>query len=89
VNDNHNSIAGHHRKSYTAKEANRILGRTGRFWQPEYFDRVVRGIQQLRNAVEYVHGNPVKAGLVHDPLAWQFSSARLAGGTPALQDLLG
>jgi putative DNA methylase len=76
-------------KSYSAKEANRILGRSGRFWQPEYFDRVVQEIPQLRNAVEYIHGNPVKAGLIDDSMMWRFSSARRAGGTPALRDLLG
>jgi REP element-mobilizing transposase RayT len=32
----------HSWKSYTAKEANRLLGRTGDFWQPEYFDRFIR-----------------------------------------------
>src|SRR6266487_4160778 len=28
-------------KSYTAREANRILCREGRFWQREYFDRLI------------------------------------------------
>jgi hypothetical protein len=29
----------HSWKSFTASEANRLLGRRGRFWQEEYFDR--------------------------------------------------
>jgi transposase IS200 family protein len=30
-------------KSYTARRANAILGRSGVFWQREYFDRIIRG----------------------------------------------
>jgi hypothetical protein len=29
-------------KSFSAHEANRILGRSGQFWQEEYFDRYIR-----------------------------------------------
>ena len=32
----------HSWKSYTAKEANKILRRSGLFWESEYFDRYVR-----------------------------------------------
>jgi hypothetical protein len=32
----------HSWKSFTAKEANRIVGRRGPFWQEEYFDRYIR-----------------------------------------------
>ena len=76
-------------KSFTAKEANRLLGRAGRFWQPEYFDRSVRDERHLSEAIRYIHDNPVKAGLVRDPGEWPFSSAvhteTQAGETPALR----
>src|SRR5262249_18717256 len=36
-------------KSYTAKEANKILRRRGTFWQRDYFDRYMRDDTQLRN----------------------------------------
>jgi putative DNA methylase len=62
-------------KSFTSKQANQILGRNGTFWMAEYFDRFVRGENHPRAAIEYVHQNPVKAGLVKDPSNWQFSSA--------------
>lgn len=77
-------------KSFTAKEGNRLLGLTGRLWQPEYFDRVIRDETHWMSAVEYIHQNPVKAGLVKSAEEWPFSSAaqeyRLpgAGETPAL-----
>jgi REP element-mobilizing transposase RayT len=53
----------HSWKSYTAKEANRILGRDGPFWSREYFDRIIRSPDDLSWTVEYVRNNPVKAGL--------------------------
>lgn len=69
------SVLVHSWKSYTANQANRILGRTGHFWFPEYFDRYIRDEAHFANAVEYVHNNPVKAGLVEHPEDWPFSSA--------------
>lgn len=62
-------------KSYSAREANRILGRSGRFWQVEVFDRLIRNSDQLARTVEYVEWNPVKAKLVEDPKSFAFSSA--------------
>ena len=68
-------------KSVTAKSANVILGRTGRFWQPEYFDRAIRDERHLASAVDYIHGNPCRAGLVRQPGDWLFSSAARSVGT--------
>ncbi|MCG2767313.1 MAG: transposase [Anaerolineae bacterium] len=67
----------HSWKSYTASKANQILGRSGRFWYHEYFDRYIRDERHFANAVRYIHENPVKAGLVEKPEEWLFSSARL------------
>jgi len=53
----------HSWKSFTASRANRILRHTGVFWQREYYDHLIRYEQDLNHAVEYVLGNPVKAGL--------------------------
>jgi REP element-mobilizing transposase RayT len=65
----------HSWKSYTAKQANQMLGRSGRFWFREYFDRYVRDERHFANAVQYIHDNPVKAGLAPTPEDWPFSSA--------------
>jgi REP element-mobilizing transposase RayT len=51
-------------KSFTAKQANKHLGRTGAFWAPDYFDRYIRDQAHFDVAVHYIHENPVKAGLV-------------------------
>ena len=64
-------------KSFTSKAANRLLKRTGAFWQEDYFDRFVRHDQQFWAAVHYIEENPVKAGLVSLAADWPFSSARL------------
>jgi REP element-mobilizing transposase RayT len=65
----------HSWKSYTAKEANRLLGRTGSFWAPEYFDRFMRDEKHLVRTAAYIEGNPVKAGLCENVSDWRFSSA--------------
>jgi putative DNA methylase len=65
----------HSWKSFSAREANKVLDRTGEFWQPEYFDRAIRDEQGFIAAVEYIEYNPVKAGLCENPNTWRFSSA--------------
>ena len=75
----------HSWKSYTSHKANRLLNRSGQYWQEEYFDRFIRNQRHYHNAVRYIQMNPVKAGLVNAPEAWPFSSAarRSAGVPPA------
>ena len=81
----------HSWKSFTAKKANAILKRGGAFWQPEYFDRAIRDEQHWAKAIQYIHNNPVKAGLVRRAEEWPYSSAsraqKNAGETPALPGL--
>ena len=63
-------------KSFTAKEANCLLGRTGPFWARDYYDRYIRDDHHLAAVVRYIERNPVKAGLVAEPEDWPFGSAR-------------
>jgi len=65
-------------KSFTAHRVNRMLHRQGPLWSRDYYDRYIRDEDHLRNAILYVHNNPVLAGLVKDPGDWPFSSARYA-----------
>ena len=65
----------HSIKSFTANYANKILGRRGRFWSPEYFDRFIRNREHYTRAKKYIENNPVKAGLCREPEDWQWSSA--------------
>ncbi len=65
----------HSLKSYTASKANKILGRSGRFWFPEPFDRFIRDYRHFENTFVYIENNPVKAGLCEKPSDWRYSSA--------------
>ena len=63
-------------KGTSARECNRILGRTGRrFWQDESFDRWVRTTKEFGSIKAYIEDNPVAAGLVGAPKDWPWSSA--------------
>lgn len=63
-------------KGYTAREANRILKRTGKhFWQQESFDHWPRDEDEFFRIIAYIENNPVKAGLVKRPEEWRWSSA--------------
>ena len=66
----------HSIKSFTSNEANKILDRSGKFWQKEYFDRYIRNTLQFAKTVHYIEMNPVKANLCRRPEDWPFSSAR-------------
>ena len=47
-------------------------------WHREYWDRFIRDWGHLEQAVEYIHLNPVKAGLVVAAEKWPWSSAYFA-----------
>ena len=49
------------------------------FWMREYWDRFMRDERHLRQTLEYIHTNPVKAGLCGRAEDWRWSSARRAG----------
>ena len=61
-------------KGGSSLSINRAIRRTGRLWQPDYFDRLIRSDEHFRRTVEYVHWNPVKARLVVDPKSYPFST---------------
>lgn len=47
----------------------------GPVWQREYFDRCIRDEGHYRTVVDYIHQDPVKAGLVETAEDWEWSSA--------------
>ncbi len=65
----------HSWKSFTAHECNKVLGRTGKFWEREPFDRYIRNQRHFQNAMAYIENNPVKAGLCREAKDWRWSSA--------------
>jgi REP element-mobilizing transposase RayT len=60
-------------KGSTARECNQVLMKTGKFWQVESFDRLIRDANEMYNIINYVLNNPVKAGLVSKPEDWKYS----------------
>jgi putative transposase len=52
-------------KGTSAHMINRQLGRPGRVWQEESFDRVLRVSEKLAEKIAYILGNPVRQGWVH------------------------
>ena len=75
----------HSWKSFSAKQANKLLGRIGPFWMEDYFDRYIRSEEHFVAATQYIEQNPVKAGLVRSADDWQWGSVlgKDAGETPA------
>ncbi len=61
-------------KGFSADRLNRILNRSGKFWQKESFDHLIRDDAGLREKWEYIKENPVKANLVKKAEEYQFSS---------------
>jgi putative transposase len=70
-------------KSTSARQANRILGRSGfRFWQEESYDHWVRDAKEFDRIVRYIEANPLRARLVErvEDWPWSSGSARFCHG---------
>jgi len=59
-------------KSTSAHRINRHFGRKGKVWQEESFDRALRREEALSAKVDYMLENPVRAGLVSNPLDYKW-----------------
>jgi REP element-mobilizing transposase RayT len=68
-------------KGFSARAINATTGRVGPLWQRSFFDRAITGEPQLIQTLEYIHSNPVAAGLVKLPEEYRFSSAHLSAST--------
>jgi len=60
-------------KRYTSRQANKILGRTGAFWQHESYDHVIRNAVELERIILYTLNNPVHVNLVSRWQDWPYS----------------
>ena len=66
----------HSLKRDTARQADLLLGREGRFWQHENYDHVVREEAELSRIIIYVVPNPGVAGLVREWKDWDWTYCR-------------
>jgi len=63
----------HNIKRNSANHANKVLGRTGAFWQHENYDHFARDEKDLERIIKYVLYNPVEAGLTDDWSKWKWT----------------
>jgi len=78
----------HSLKRYTAREANRVLGLSGKpFWQDESYDRLVRDHSEFDRIARYIEWNPVRSGLAAVPEAYAWSSAWPIDNRPQVSNL--
>ena len=61
-------------KNYSATMINRRMGTKGALWQQSFYDRVVRSERHLTKTIEYIHRNPVVAGLATELGDYRFAS---------------
>jgi putative transposase len=60
-------------KRGSATDLNRLRGTTGRVWQRESFDRMVRCDENRRQKAEYIAMNPVRWGLCSSPEEYEWT----------------
>ena len=63
-----------------SRHCNRRWGRSAHLFRAHPLARMIESDSDLAGAARYVARNPVEAGLVRDPLAWPWSSARAHAG---------
>jgi len=63
-------------KRTSARKSNQVLNQSGKFWQDESYDRLVRDEKELFFIIRYVLMNPVNAGLVTIWSDWKYSYCR-------------
>lgn len=66
----------HNIKRNSAKQANKILGREGAFWQHENYDHFARDEDEFERIIKYVLYNPVRANLVKEQKDWKWSHCK-------------
>jgi putative transposase len=59
-------------KSFTGVQANKILNRTGQFWERESYDHIIRH-NQFETIIGYSILNPVSAGFVNRYSDWKWT----------------
>lgn len=69
-------------KLSTTSVINQHRHEAGSLWQGRFFDRVLRTVKEYWEAVDYIHLNPVRRGMVIRPEDWCWSSIHSYQKTP-------
>lgn len=59
-------------KKWTARQLIEHRLASAPFWQPEFFDHVLRSAKSYSEKWDYVRENPVRAGLVTEADKWPY-----------------
>lgn len=70
-------------KGKSSRRANQLLKRSGKFWQENYYDTLIRDEAHLKHAIRYTEQNSAKAFLAKATRDWPWSSAVIAMNTNA------
>ena len=60
---------------HVSMKAIRAYGHPSQVWEERFYNRVMRDEDELRNAIAYIHANPVRAGLCPEERQWRWSTA--------------
>lgn len=61
-------------KGSFSRKINKINDREGKIWQKGFYDECITDSLHLIRKLEYLHNNPVKAGLASSPEEYPYSS---------------
>ncbi len=61
-------------KGVASRKINLLRHKEGSLWQEGYHDEIIRNERQMNATINYIHDNPVAAGLVESADQWEFSS---------------
>lgn len=67
-------------KGVSAKKINELLGKNGKFWADDYYDKAIRNENHFLVVYEYIKNNPLKIGEINNSEA----KASLPNGTNTL-----
>ena len=57
-------------------------------WQEGSHPELIQGYEMMREKIQYIHANPVRAGLVENPIDWPYSSAGTYEGRKGILDVV-
>jgi REP element-mobilizing transposase RayT len=63
-------------KGWSANQIRKITGAQGPVWERRFDDNTILTEQELYTVVDYIHNNPVRAGIVGRATDYPWSSAR-------------
>lgn len=69
-----------------SRDYNKKMGRRGHFWKERYSHKIIKGVAHKKESFLYFLKNPVRAGMVKNPLEYPHSFAHAIIGQPGYKD---